>query len=323
MADQYVSKIKTPFGERIIKALALSNSLWTALANTFKPKQTAVPSPTASGSGIQFIDTLSQDENGVITAHKRVITDASQSVKGLMSAEDKTKLDNITSPFIPKGPATVAYLNGTISGLAVGWVYTLTDSGTLLAGSIEVEVGDEVAWDGAAWYKVGAESNTKVFEVVYDNDNSVWTWPSYTEVLNAWNSGKVPVLKRTNPSGAKTLFTMQEASTNASPNYFIFISWDRETNTTQSSEKEVVKINSDNTTDTSSSYENSNKNIATNYVDLTFPVAEGAFCEHNGLMYYCSHTGGIATREVWNDSHWTQTSVSEQIGNVESLLAAL
>lgn len=162
MADQYVSKIKTPFGEKIIKALALSSILWTTLANTFKPKQTAVPSPTASGSGIQFIDTISQDENGVITAHKRVITDASQSVKGLMSAEDKTKLDNI-----------------------------------------------------------------------------------------------------------------------------------------------------------------SNKSIATNYGDLTFPVAEGAFCEHNGLMYYCSLTGGIATSEVWNDTHWTQTSVAEQIGNVESLLAAL
>ena len=95
MPDKYVSKIVTPFGERLIKAVALADSLMTTLTNTFKPKQTAVPSPTASGSGIQFIDTISQDVNGVITVHKRVVTDASQSQKGLMSAADKTKLDNI------------------------------------------------------------------------------------------------------------------------------------------------------------------------------------------------------------------------------------
>lgn len=151
MPDKYVCKIITPFGERLIKAAALEADLLTTLTNTFKKKQTEVPSPTASGSGVQFIDTISQDENGVITAHKRVVTDASTTEKGLMSATDKIKLENVI------------------------------------------------------------------------------------------------------------------------------------------------------------------KNFATNYDNLTFPVAEGTFCEHGGLMYYCSATGGIATSEVWTPAHWTETNVAAHI----------
>ena len=38
-----------------------------------KPVQTAVADPTASGTGVTFIDTISQNENGVITPHKRTV----------------------------------------------------------------------------------------------------------------------------------------------------------------------------------------------------------------------------------------------------------
>ena len=60
--------------------------------------QAAVESPARSGTGIDFIDTVAQNEQGVITAHKRRVRSASASQSGLMSAADKTKLDGIVIP---------------------------------------------------------------------------------------------------------------------------------------------------------------------------------------------------------------------------------
>lgn len=45
----------------------------------YKTKQTAKTSPTASGTTTAFIDTISQDENGVITATKKNVQAASTS----------------------------------------------------------------------------------------------------------------------------------------------------------------------------------------------------------------------------------------------------
>ena len=60
-----------------------------------KPTQTAVADPTASGTAVAFIDSISQDANGVITPTKKTVRSASQSESGLMSAADKTKLDRL------------------------------------------------------------------------------------------------------------------------------------------------------------------------------------------------------------------------------------
>ena len=72
-------------------------------ASDFKTKQAAVADPTASGDADAFIDTISQDANGVITVTKKRIADAVASTSGvggshgLMTAEDKEKLSNITA----------------------------------------------------------------------------------------------------------------------------------------------------------------------------------------------------------------------------------
>ena len=63
--------------------------------------------------------------------------------------------------------------------------------------------------------------------------------------------------------------------------------------------------------------------IAPAYSSLTFPVEEGTLCMYDRRLYICSVPGGIPTSEDWTDGHWTQTRVSELIGNVEALLAAL
>lgn len=76
-----------------------------------KNTQTAVSDPSASGTGITFIDSISQNTQGVISPTKKTVRSASQSADGLMSSTDKTKLDGI---------ATGATANvGTITGITM------------------------------------------------------------------------------------------------------------------------------------------------------------------------------------------------------------
>lgn len=63
--------------------------------------------------------------------------------------------------------------------------------------------------------------------------------------------------------------------------------------------------------------------IAPAYSSLTFPIAEGTLCMYARRLYTCSASGGIPVSEDWDSTHWTQTKVSELIGDVEALLAAL
>lgn len=63
--------------------------------------------------------------------------------------------------------------------------------------------------------------------------------------------------------------------------------------------------------------------IAPAYSSLTFPVEYGTLCMYARRLYYCSVNGGIQTAETWTAEHWTQTKLSEIVGNVETLLAAI
>lgn len=63
--------------------------------------------------------------------------------------------------------------------------------------------------------------------------------------------------------------------------------------------------------------------IAPEYSSLTFPVEYGTLCMYARRLYYCSVNGGIQSVETWNAEHWTQAKLSEIVGNVETLLAAL
>lgn len=78
-------------------------------------------------------------------------------------------VSEIGKPLKLIGSATVSELNGTITGLEPGWTYTLTDSGTLTAGTVEVEAGDEVAWSASGtWVKIGGETCSTVVIVFND-----------------------------------------------------------------------------------------------------------------------------------------------------------
>jgi hypothetical protein len=65
----------------------------------------------------------------------------------------------------------------------------------------------------------------------------------------------------------------------------------------------------------------SNANTAPEYDQTaTYPTV-GTLRYHENVLY--KSTVAINTAEAWNPAHWTTTSVDEQIGNVEALLAAL
>lgn len=79
------------------------DALESGIQSGYKPKQTAVTDPAASGDSYSFIDSFTQDANGVASVTKKTIPDASPSesgvggAKGLMSASDKEKLDDLAS----------------------------------------------------------------------------------------------------------------------------------------------------------------------------------------------------------------------------------
>jgi len=52
-------------------------------AGSYKTTQTAVSDPSADGSGVEFIDSISQDTNGVITPHKKTVQTVSASTSGV------------------------------------------------------------------------------------------------------------------------------------------------------------------------------------------------------------------------------------------------
>lgn len=64
-------------------------TLATAIGlDSYKPLQTAKTDPTASGNATSFIDTITQNANGVITATKKTIPSASTSQAGIVQLND-------------------------------------------------------------------------------------------------------------------------------------------------------------------------------------------------------------------------------------------
>lgn len=297
----------------------------------------AVPDASTTVKGkVQLSDSTNNDSSHVAATSKAVksvmdaLTQVSEALsdaisgkyskpssgipKSDLSSAVQTSLENgdnavaalaeIGKPLVWHGPADVATLNGTISGLAEGWTYTLTDSGILTLGTINVDVGDEVAWTGSVWFKVGGDGGTKVFKVSYSTSINDYVYPTYAEVNAAVQANKVPVILRyIQDSPVRQCFVFKSLSLG----YINF-------------ENNEMYITLSNSNGVNTGYL-SQPNIAPDYESLTFPIIAGEQCLHNGLYYYAKQQ--IGTSEPWTDAHWTRTSVSEQIGNVEELLAAL
>lgn len=91
------------------KEYVCSNSAWIELGDesSFKVKQSAVSSPSASGNTVSFIDTISQNANGVISATKKTISNATTSVKGIAKLHSAADCSTYTSDDGGATPAAV------------------------------------------------------------------------------------------------------------------------------------------------------------------------------------------------------------------------
>lgn len=93
--------------------------------SNYKTKQTAVADAdaTTSGTGIVFVDSVTQNENGEITVHKKnaqlaVAPDAEQSITGqdgLLAKEDKAKLDALNDNLGAKADKDADAVEGNIA----------------------------------------------------------------------------------------------------------------------------------------------------------------------------------------------------------------
>ena len=80
--------------------LAATGEKFAALINSLKGMQTAVSSPTTSGSAVAFIDSISQNEEGVITATKKTVNfNGYQTTAGMAKYQqlDLQQVGNVTA----------------------------------------------------------------------------------------------------------------------------------------------------------------------------------------------------------------------------------
>lgn len=229
-------------------------------------------------------------------------------------------IGNLGQPLQWKGPATVSELNTGISGIQPGWTYTLTDAGTLTDGGIDVEIGDEVAWtEDDEWFKVGGESSKVAVFTGYSNPGGT-SLPDPEDVIAACNAGKTIFLQMQVQSNLVLYVMVQAAlgSTAVGDEVYLF----RNLRYANGRYYRLQKVDDTWTWDyyTTSEMPYSTA-IATDYSNLTFPIAEGTACMYDGLRYVANTD--ISASESWTLAHWDQTSVEDTIGNVESLLAAL
>ena len=200
------------------KAATAANSTWVELGDesSFKVKQTAVSSPTVPSSGTTtataFIDTISQDVNGVITATKKNVNFPVTSVATLTGAitaanlKSQLGLNNVTNDAqIAKSIGTtkgdIIYFDGAADpkrlGIgSAGQVLTVSSSG--IPSWAANQATDEKVKQSP--YSTAASSSTK-FNLLFkhstgdtEETNGVYfstisgkelTWDAYTGTLTA------------------------------------------------------------------------------------------------------------------------------------------
>lgn len=143
--------------------------------------QTTVSSPTVDGATIDysFIDSISQNAQGVIWPTKKRIPEATTSIPGLMSSTDKTKLNSIAAG------AAVASVNGTTGAVVldaddVGAVAKGQFTSTALLASENIRVGGNfrlgnynVADFNALRIVNTTHYSSEVFQLIFSNTQTI------------------------------------------------------------------------------------------------------------------------------------------------------
>lgn len=129
--SQYVNTLSGTANRGVITNLTKSGNTLTVTSTSLE-----TAAPTASGTTLSFIDSVSQAANGKITATKKTVSDATTTAHGLMSAADKVKLNGIA-----EGATNVT--DTTVSGW--GYIKSYTDTNQKIkakSGATDVTFGD-------------------------------------------------------------------------------------------------------------------------------------------------------------------------------------
>lgn len=126
---------------------------------SFKLRQNPISSPSASSSTISFIDTISQDENGIITATKKTVRNATASQSGIVTTTEQTfgglKIFN--------------------NGIKLGSNINMGDAGTP---SSYPFVGNKITWTGGTdgaeiYYRLDSSDAGRLFLNMTDDTNAL------------------------------------------------------------------------------------------------------------------------------------------------------
>lgn len=129
--SQYVNALSGTANNGVVTNISKSGSTITVTSTSLE-----TAAPTASGTTLSFIDSVSQAANGKITATKKTVSDATTTAHGLMSAADKVKLNGIA-----EGATNVT--DTTVSGW--GYIKSYTDTNQKIkakSGATDVTFGD-------------------------------------------------------------------------------------------------------------------------------------------------------------------------------------
>lgn len=129
--SEYINTLSGIANRGVITNLTKSGNTLTVTSTSLE-----TAAPTASGTTLSFIDSVSQAANGKITATKKTVSDATTTAHGLMSAADKVKLNGIA-----EGATNVT--DATVSGW--GYIKSYTDTNQKIkakSGATDVTFGD-------------------------------------------------------------------------------------------------------------------------------------------------------------------------------------
>lgn len=179
------------------------NVPWTNVNSDYKTTQTAKSSPSASGESLEFIDTISQNANGVITATKKIIPNATTSVKGVVQLSSDisetsesfaatTKVVNEVYGEIAavdsKADNAISLLNGKVNGTCTIEILSALPSNPV-AGTLYVVPAAENADNKPYILSSSAPSDTSKIWIDTANSNipKVYTGSSWSTLGSVWS----------------------------------------------------------------------------------------------------------------------------------------
>lgn len=280
-----------------------------------KPLQTPVSSPSASGTAIEFIDSISQDAQGVITPTKKTVRVATTSQSGLMSATDKEDLnaDTIAKNLIVKLRDELSYpiAEGSVVIRYISSSYRLYRAKTTISSDAD---DVEASWEylSSNVYKSGYLSQivygikTVHNAVATDVDNLVYPLQPYTiyhdEFGNMYQLGS---------SGADDASSAWWTSV---PNLGYCVSENR---------RRIESVSNSASTARSMA-QGLQASFAPFYYSGLFPIAAGQMVLYgstNDKRLYRALVD-IQEAEDFTAAHWEQVTVDELITALQAALAA-